>query len=137
MSDLRTALLGGMAAGLVPSGLVSLEDAMADWRRAVHGADPQAPEALVRTVCEEVVHRAHILAEGNRLNRAEVAAFLLTRSRQWVLGGLPVTGIATKLPKTLGDLGMLKITEGGKDGEPLDTATLKMALAAPKHRIIQ
>lgn len=117
--------------------LVRLEEAMADWRRVVCTTQPGVNADYVRTVCEEIVRRAKILAETNPIRFEDVAAFLLTRSRAWVLGGMPVNRIGHKLPKTLGDLGMMKIAEGGQNGEPLSVEDLKIALARPKHRTMQ
>lgn len=110
---------------------------MDDWRRVALTGAPAANPDYVRTVCEEIVRRAKMLSDHNRLNFSEVAAFLLTRTRAWLLGGLPIQKIGEKLPKTLGDLGMLKIAEGGANGEPLALNDLKAAIARPQHRIIQ
>ena len=108
--------------------LVSLEEAMSDWRQVAITCQPTANADYVRTVCEEIVRRARLLSEQSALRFPEVAAFLLTRSRSWVLGGLPIQKIGEKLPKTLGDLGMMKLAEGGEDGEPLSGDELKKAL---------
>lgn len=116
---------------------IPLNEAMQDWRRVVHHAQPMTNADYVRTVCEEIVRRAQLLSTNSRLNFPEVAAFLLMRSRAWVLGGLPVQKIGEKLPKTLGDLGMMKIAEGGANGEPLSVNELKSALARPKIRTLQ
>lgn len=117
--------------------LVSLEEAMADWRQVVITSQPAANPDFVRATCDEIVNRARMLSTTSNLNFPEVAAFLLTRSRAWVLGGLPVNNVMAKIPKTLGDLGLMKIAEGGQHGEPLSTADLKSALARPKHRTTQ
>ena len=114
--------------------LVSLEEAMSDWRQVATTCQPTANADYVRTVCEEIVRRARLLAESSHLRFPEVAAFLLTRSRSWVLGGLPVQKIGEKLPKNLHDLGMLKLTEGGVNGGPLTAKEIK---ASNKPRIIQ
>lgn len=115
-------------------GLVSLEEAMADWRRVALTCQPHLNADYVRTVCEEIVRRAEHLSTTSHLEFGKVAAFLLTRSRSWVLGGLPVGEIGGKMPKTLDDLGMMKIAEGGQEGQPLTKAELKKAT---KRRIIQ
>lgn len=117
--------------------LVSLEEAMDDWRRVACTAQPAANADYVRTVCDEIVNRARMLSETSKLNFPEVAAFLLTRSRAWILGGTPINNIGAKMPKTLGDLGMMKIAEGGAHGGPLSVTDLKSALARPTNRIIQ
>lgn len=106
----------------------TLEEAMADWRHVAVTCQPTANADYVRTVCEEIVRRAQLLAETSALRFPEVAGFLLTRTRAWVLGGLPVGQIGAKLPKTLGDLGMMKLAEGGENGEPLSADELKKAL---------
>ena len=112
-----------------PKELVTLEEAMADWRQVVITCQPTANADYVRTVCEEIVRRARLLAESSALRFPDVAGFLLTRTRSWVLGGFPVQKIGDKLPKTPGDLGMMKLAEGGEDGEPLSGDELKRALA--------
>ena len=112
-----------------PKELVTLEEAMADWRQVVITCQPTANADYARTVCEEIVRRARLLSESSALRFPDVAGFLLTRTRSWVLGGLPVQKIGDKLPKTLGDLGMMKLAEGGEDGEPLSGDELKRALA--------
>lgn len=124
------------AIGLIGSGmsrskadLSTLEEAMADWRQVAITCQPTANADYVRTVCEEIVRRARLLSESSALRFPEVAGFLLTRSRAWVIGGLPVQKIGEKLPKTLGDLGMLKLAEGNDQGGPLDGEELKRALA--------
>jgi hypothetical protein len=117
--------------------LVTLDDAMQDWRRVVLTTQPTANADYVRTVCEEVVRRAQILSGQNRLRFPEVVAFLLMRSRAWVFGGLPVSKIGEKMPKTIHDLGMMKIAEGGSTGGPLDEADLTAARARSVHKIIQ
>lgn len=117
--------------------VATLEEAMADWRRVACMMQPGVNADYVRTVCEEIVNRARILSTQSVLNFPEVAAFLLTRSRAWVLAGLPVNKIGGKLPKTLGDLGMMKIAEGGQNGEPLSVENLKQALALPAIRTLQ
>ena len=109
--------------------LTSLEEAMSDWRQVAITCQPTANADYVRTVCEEIVRRARLLAESSALRFPDVAGFLLTRTRDWVLGGLPVQKIGEKLPKTLGDLGMLKLAEGNDTGGPLDGDELKAALA--------
>ncbi len=114
--------------------VVRLEEAMADWRQAVIGAQPLVNADYIRTVCEEIVRRAEIIARENPVRFEDVAGFLLTRSRAWVLGGLPVQKIGEKMPKNLHDLGMLKLAEGGQDGGPINAAQLH---AANKPRIIQ
>ncbi len=118
-----------------PKELVTLEEAMADWRQVVITCQPTANADYVRTVCEEIVRRARLLAESSHLRFPEVAAFLLTRSRSWVLGGLPVQKIGEKLPKNLHDLGMLKLAEGSEDGGPLSGKELQSAMSH-KPRII-
>jgi hypothetical protein len=117
--------------------LVTLEEAMADWRQVVITTQPTANPDFVRATCDEIVNRARFLSTASKLNFPEVAAFLLTRSRAWVLGGSSVNSIMPRMPKTLGDLGMMKIAEGGQHGEPLSATDLKQALARPKHRTIQ
>lgn len=117
--------------------LVTLEQAMDDWRRVACQCQPAANADYVRTVCDEIVNRARMISMSSALNFPEVAAFLLTRSRAWILGGLPINNVGAKMPKTLGDLGMMKIAEGGAHGGPLSTADLKSALARPVNRIIQ
>ena len=114
--------------------VVRLEEAMSDWRMTAIGAQPMTNADYIRTVCEEIVRRAEILARESTLRFEDVAGFLLTRSRAWVLGGLPITKIGEKLPKTLTDLGMLKLAEGGKDGGPLTAAEIN---ALNKPRIIR
>lgn len=113
-----------------PLPLVSMEEAMQDWRQAVMIAQPLANSAYVRTVCEEVVRRAHILSELHRLNFPEVAAFLLMTSRDWVLGGDKVENVGKRMPKTLHDLGVLKATT-------LTQEQLKRAMAHPIIRTVQ
>ena len=115
---------------------VRLEDAMADWRRTVIACQPTANANYVRTVCEEIVRRAQIISQQSAVQFAPVAGFLLTRTRAWVLGGLPVSKIGEKMPKNLTDLGMLKIAEGGPAGGPLTDSDLK-ASNCPQPRIIQ
>lgn len=113
---------------------VQMEEAMADWRRVAVMSQPMANADYVRTVCEEIVRRAQIIARENPVRFEEVAGFLLTVTRRWVLGGLPITKIGEKLPKNLHDLGMLKLTEGGVNGGPLTAKEIK---ASNKPRIIQ
>lgn len=125
MADFRIHGYGGEAQAV----LTKLEDAMADWRQVAITCQPTANADYVRTVCEEIVRRARILSEQSVLNFPQVAGFLLTRSRAWVIGGLPVAKIGEKLPKTLDDLGMLKLAEGSDHGGPLDGKELKAALA--------
>lgn len=115
--------------------MVTFEEAMNDWRRAVIGAQPVVNADFVRETCVLVVRRAKTLSETNRLNFPEVAAFLLTRSRDWVLGGLPVIKIAEKLPKDLSELGIMMMAEGGVNGSPLPASKLKQV--HKHHRIIQ
>lgn len=115
--------------------LSSLEKAMAAWRRIVIAHHPTANESYILTVCEEVVRRAELLSETSGLRFHEVAGFLLTRTSRWVIGGLPLSQIGGKLPKTLGDLGLMKLAEGGENGEPLSGDELKKALRH-KPRII-
>ena len=43
--------------------LVSLEEAMADWRRVAVTCQPTANADYARTVCEEIVRRARILSK--------------------------------------------------------------------------
>lgn len=140
MNDIKTPkgrlVFPGLSKPAMSEKLVSLEEAMADWRRVALTCQPHLNADYIRTVCEEIVRRAQILAETSPLEFGKVAAFLLTRTRAWVLGGLPVGDIGGKLPKTLGDLGMMKIAEGGEDGEPLSGDELKRALKGPKKRII-
>lgn len=114
-----------------------LEEAMADWRQVAVTTNPTVNADYIRTVCEEIVRRAEIIARESPVSFPEVAGFLLTRSRAWVLGGLPIQKIGEKMPKNLHDLGMLKLAEGGIDGGPLDAKDIKAAMARPKHRIIQ
>jgi hypothetical protein len=123
--------------GKTAATLVTLEDAMADWRRVACTAQAAVNPDYVRTVCDEIVNRARMLSTTSKLNFPEVAGFLLTRSRAWILGGLPINQIGAKMPKTLGDLGLMKIAEGGVNGEPLPVEDLKSAMARPQHRIIQ
>lgn len=115
--------------------LTSLEAAMEDWRKVALTCQPTANADYVRTVCEEIVRRARLLAESSALRFPDVAGFLLTRSRSWVLGGLPVQKIGEKLPKNLHDLGMLKLAEGSEDGGPLSGKELQSAMSH-KPRII-
>lgn len=103
---------------------------MQDWREAVQIAQPTANSAYVRTVCEEVVRRAHILSELHRLNFPEVAAFLLMASRDWVLGGDKVENVGKRMPKTLHDLGVLKATT-------LTQEQLREAMSRPVIRTVQ
>ena len=126
-----TKAIGLIGSGMSPltSDLTPLEDAMADWRQVAITCQPTANADYVRTVCEEIARRARLLSESSALRFPEVAGFLLTRSRAWVIGGLPVQKIGEKLPKTLGDLGMLKLAEGNDTGGPLDGDELKAALA--------
>lgn len=121
----------------VPQAYTTLEEATADWRRVVIGAQPTANADYVRTVCEEIVRRAEVISREAPVAFPEVAGFLLMRTRAWVLGGLPVTKIGAKLPKNLSDLGMLKLAEGGRDGGPLSEAELKQAMQRPILRTIQ
>lgn len=114
--------------------VVRLEEAMSDWRMTAIGAQPMVNADYIRTVCEEIVRRAEILARESTLRFEDVAGFLLTRTRAWVLGGLPIPKIGEKLPKNLHDLGMLKLAEGGATGGPLTEAEIK---ALNKPRIIQ
>ena len=114
--------------------VVKMEEAMADWRQVAITCQPMANADYVRTVCEEIVRRAEIIARENPVRFEDVAGFLLTRTRAWVLGGLPITSIGAKLPKNLHDLGMLKLAEGGLTGGPLTDADIK---ALNKPRIIQ
>lgn len=129
MSSMKAIGLIGSGMSRLTSDLTTLEEAMADWRQVAITCQPTANADYVRTVCEEIVRRARLLSEQSALRFPEVAGFLLTRSRAWVIGGLPVQKIGEKLPKTLGDLGMLKLAEGNDTGGPLDGAELKAALA--------
>lgn len=113
---------------------VKLEEAMANWRQVAITCQPLANADYVRTVCEEIVRRAQIISRENPVRFEDVAGFLLTRTRAWVLGGLPITSIGGKLPKTLHDLGMLKLAEGGPNGGPITPAEIN---ALNKPRIIQ
>jgi hypothetical protein len=123
--------------GVLPPGsqhLVRMEEAMSDWRMVAIRAQPMVNADYIRTVCEEIVRRAEILSRESTLRFEEVAGFLLTRTRAWVLGGLPVTKIGEKLPKNLHDLGMLKLAEGSITGGPLTDDDIN---AFNKPRIIR
>lgn len=115
--------------------MITLEEAMADWRRVAMTCQPDANADFVRVVCENVVNRARLLSGLADLRFPDVAAFLLLRSRAWILGGLPVGDLIDRLPQTLGDLGMMKLAEGGEDGEPLSVVELQRAMRH-KRRII-
>lgn len=110
---------------------LSLDEATAEWRRVVLARRNVHPREALDTV-NFIVGRARILAATNRLNFLDVAGFLLDRTLSWALAGKTMGEIKNKLPVTLGDLGMLKIVEGGSQGEPLEMSELKRALAAPK-----
>lgn len=114
---------------------LSLDQAVVEWQRCVIQRHPHVRIQAARRAVTTVIQRARILSAVNKLNFPEVAAFLLDRSLSWALDGKRMDKIEADLPKTLGDLGMLKIAEGGKDGEPLEMSELKRALAAPKFRL--
>ena len=92
---------------------VTAEEAMQDWRQAVCTAQPLANADFVRAVCQNILHLAHRLAMENNLKFPKVAAFLLMASRQWCLGGFPVTKVLDRIPTDLHGLGLLKIEVGG------------------------
>jgi hypothetical protein len=89
-----------------------LEQQMVSWRQIVLTHNPALNADYVRTVCEEIVRRAYLISTTSPLRHEEVARFLLERSLAWVMAGTPVQQIGGRLPKTLGDLGMLRIAEG-------------------------
>jgi hypothetical protein len=89
-----------------------LEQQMSVWRQVVLTHNPALNADYVRTVCEEIVRRAALISTTAPLRHEEVAKFLLERSLAWVMAGAPVQSIGGRLPKTLGDLGMLRIAEG-------------------------
>lgn len=103
---------------LLPGDLAKAIDA---WRQAVLVMRPMANADFVRQLCEDIVKRAHLLSEQSRLRFVDVAIFLLDRSRAWVIEGLPLDQIGGKMPKTLSELGMMKLAEGSvvNKGQPL------------------
>lgn len=93
------------------SAMIKADEAMQDWRQAVFRAQPHQNADHIRTVCNSIVVRARKLADDGRVNFNEVAAFLLTKSRNWCLGGLPVSNVVAKLPTNLSELGIMKMAE--------------------------
>lgn len=104
-----------------------IEHLKAIWIKLVSQAQPGLNDRYVQTVCEEVVRRAEALCIMSNLSFMKVAPFLLERTKQWVLGGVAVNQIGVRLPKTLDDLGMMMIAEGGVGGKPLTGKELKTA----------
>lgn len=102
------------------------------WKATVVASHPGVSQDYAATLCDEVVKRAQLLSESSYLRTWDVAEFLLDRTRFWILDGLPLDKIGPRLPKTLADLGALKIAEGGRDGGPLSVNELKQV-----KRIIQ
>lgn len=88
--------------------MISLDEAKADWCLACR---PFARPQQARVVCDEIVRRSFVLAQQNGLDFPRVVAFLLTRTRTWVLGGTPLDSIANMLPTTVTELGTLKMVE--------------------------
>ena len=116
-----------------------LDTRMQTWRRIAVVGNPLANGDYVRTVCEEVVRRAAILAGLNsRLRPLDTAVFLLERSQAWIMTGTPINEIGGKLPKSINDLGVLKMQEGSDEamGAPLTTRELE-AVAKASRKIIQ
>ena len=102
------------------------------WLRAVVSGRPGANPEYAASICREIVQRANILAGQSYLKRDNVAEFLLDRTLAWVAEGTALDKIGPRLPKSLSDLGALKIAEGGRGGGPLSKAQLKQV-----KRIIQ
>lgn len=92
--------------------LRALEEQMTRWRMLVLTYKPTLNADHVRTVCEEIVRRATHLSTISPLRHEEVAKFLLERSLRWIIAGEPFNSIGGKLPKTLNELGMLRLAEG-------------------------
>lgn len=105
---------------------------MERWVALVGASRLGTSEEYIRVVCKEIVERARILSLHSFLRFPDVAEFLLDRALAWAHAGLPLNQIGSRLPKTLDDLGALKIAEGGRDGGPLSSHELKQV-----KRIIQ
>jgi hypothetical protein len=112
---------------------------MEQWRRLAVIGNPLINADHVRTVCEEVVRRAQLIAQQHAsLRPLDIAVFLLERSQAWLMAGTPIGEIGRKLPKTMSDLGVLKMSEGSDEvmGAPLTGRELK-AVAQASRKIIQ
>lgn len=107
---------------------------MAVFRQVAVACQPHLSGDYIRTVSEEIVRRAKVIGEAHPVDFHGVALFLLERSTSWVSGGLPVAKIGEKLPKDLSSLGMMKIAEGGKDGQPMTREELA-AVGLPKIKL--
>ena len=95
--------------------MIKADEAMQDWRQAVYRARPNQNADHIRTVCNSIIVRARKLADESAIDFNEVAAFLLMKSRDWCLGGLPVGNVVAKLPTNLRELGIMKMAEDGDE----------------------
>lgn len=112
------------------------EARLAAWRQAVHVTHPTASPDFVRNIADDIMQRARLLSTQSILRFDDTAVFLLEAALRWVIrDGLPLDQIGGKMPKTLGDLGMLKLAEGGKDGGPLSAKEIQ-AVRQAKPNII-
>lgn len=89
-----------------------LKARMERWKAVATMGEPLTNRVLITTICEEIVRRAFALAQQSDLRPHEVATFLLERSEAWLIAGRKVGEIGRDIPRTLGELGLLKLREG-------------------------
>jgi hypothetical protein len=110
---------------------ISLEETRVHWCQLVAQGHPLLNPVFIKTSCEQVVQQAHRLSVQYKVNFKDTSLFLLMRSRAWIISGLPVGQVVSRLPKNLRDLGALVISEGGKDGQPLSREDLRRSALTP------
>lgn len=114
-----------------------IEPKLIRFRQLAQLANPTANADFIRAIGDDIVKRAHVLSTHHPIDFMTVAVFLLERAADWATQNVPLDQIGGRMPKTLHDLGMLKLAEGSAmaQGKPLTPTELQPVLKGKRHII--